>query len=283
MTIYYINADSGDDGTGDGSSGNPWETLAHAITNSAANDTITCQDATASYSFINQSIVDRTIEGETQGEVVFDGAGGDVGWNLAGTITMENIIFQNITITTTAKAVLERHNTIAIVLTLENCIFKEIQVVTITGHGGIVGTHQGGSGADSITITACLFNDIVQIDASSNGAIVAWRHSGPTTLSFNNCVVYCKTSGTTQLETILFFTGVSMTLELKNNIISNETGGTVNFGFGVATITNNCFYNITGVPAGTGNITLDPFFVDSQNSNFNLRPASPCVDTGVLI
>jgi hypothetical protein len=30
-------------------------------------------------------------------------------------------------------------------------------------------------------------------------------------------------------------------------------------------------------------ITTDPLFVDAANSNFNLRPTSPCIDTGVII
>lgn len=41
------------------------------------------------------------------------------------------------------------------------------------------------------------------------------------------------------------------------------------------------FYN-TGftAPAGTGNISADPLFVDSTNDNFHLQNGSPCIDTG---
>lgn len=41
-TSYYVNSTTGDDGTGDGSIGNPWATITTAITNTVAGDTINC-------------------------------------------------------------------------------------------------------------------------------------------------------------------------------------------------------------------------------------------------
>ena len=62
-----------------------------------------------------------------------------------------------------------------------------------------------------------------------------------------------------------------------NNEIKNGDGtdGT--------TATYTDFYQVTSAPSGIGNITSDPLFVDAANGNFNLRPASPCIDTGTLI
>ena len=46
MATYYINADTGDDTTGDGSSALPWATLSKGITGSASGDTIFAQNST---------------------------------------------------------------------------------------------------------------------------------------------------------------------------------------------------------------------------------------------
>jgi hypothetical protein len=110
---------------------------------------------------------------------------------------------------------------------------------------------------------------------------------GTVTLTFNNNTYY--NTGAYAL-TINQATGdADTTLVYKNNIFYKDTVG------GVAALTintptscpftyqNNCAYNCTAVPTGTGNITTDPLFVDLTNSNFNLRPTSPCIDGGVLI
>ena len=49
--IYYLNADTGDDSTGDGSSSTPWLTISKAHTEASSGDTIICQDSTAEYAF----------------------------------------------------------------------------------------------------------------------------------------------------------------------------------------------------------------------------------------
>jgi hypothetical protein len=40
------------------------------------------------------------------------------------------------------------------------------------------------------------------------------------------------------------------------------------------------FSNVQGGFPGTGNIDLDPLFVDARAGNFHLRPSSPCIDAG---
>ena len=75
----------------------------------------------------------------------------------------------------------------------------------------------------------------------------------------------------------------TVTLTWKNNIIYSSTSipfySSANQ-FNTNNISHSCNYNITSVPAGTGNITSDPLFVDAPNNNFNLRQTSPCIGTG---
>ena len=83
MATYYINADTGNDSTGDGSSGSPWLLLSKAHTEAASGDTIICQDSTATYAFTNQIFTkDLTVEGEQvdASGAVFDGNNAEVYW-----------------------------------------------------------------------------------------------------------------------------------------------------------------------------------------------------------
>lgn len=42
----------------------------------------------------------------------------------------------------------------------------------------------------------------------------------------------------------------------------------------------NCFFSAGNVPAGTGNISSDPLFVNAAGADFNLQGGSPCINTG---
>jgi len=65
MPTYYINADTGNDSTGTGTSGAPWKTISKAHTSAAAGDTIICQDSVAAYTWGNQTFTKGlTIQGQ---------------------------------------------------------------------------------------------------------------------------------------------------------------------------------------------------------------------------
>ncbi len=68
---------------------------------------------------------------------------------------------------------------------------------------------------------------------------------------------------------------VTKAMTASNNIVYLRTGGT-----GIISNTNCSwtYSDVQGGPAGTGNIDMDPLFVDSNNVNFHLLPTSPCRD-----
>ena len=75
------------------------------------------------------------------------------------------------------------------------------------------------------------------------------------------------------------------TPSLYNNLIAFNSSGIYRYTSGTATLRNNCVYNpsganYTGISAGTGDISLDPLFVNSANGNYHLSIGSPCINAG---
>lgn len=155
----------------------------------------------------------------------------------------------------------------AAVWTFANCILKNMQISS----GNSL---WDGTSAASLIFSYCAFDDIYAADATTSfGRII------PPTMT--GCSISFRTTSPGAVRYI--FNGITGGA-LKNCIIRNSTGGTVTWNNGTVTTTATyCdFYNITSSPAGTGNITSDPLFVDESNSNLLLRPTSPCIDTGVI-
>lgn len=75
-------------------------------------------------------------------------------------------------------------------------------------------------------------------------------------------------------------------IAIQNSIITSNTGGGIlkSLNSGVTSdytdVWNNSSYDYSGLSAGTHDISADPKFVDAANSNYRLRPDSPCIDNG---
>lgn len=289
MATWYINADTGNDTTGDGSSGNPWLTISKAHTEASADDTVVCQDSTATFTWTTQVFTKNlTVQGEQDDAsgAVFDGAAASFRWDIgANTITIEKITFQN------AASVATERGTFTLVpntvLVMTACIFDGIITPTSGVDAGLIGTLSGEIDITSVTITNCLFNDCV---GNNVGGTMFHQRAGPATTAWviTGCTIYQKNTVNQHSRILgLINANISVTTTVKNCIFANATGNTVDWNHAsssaVETHTNNCDFNITGPPAGTGNITSDPLLVDPDNDNFNIRPASPCIDSGVLI
>ena len=104
MPTIYLNADTGNDLTGDGTEALPFETIAKGHTEAAEGDTIILQDSVASYLFATLTITKALIiEGENPETRVFNGKGAVVDaaftpirfWGFPGdkTVTIKNLTF----------------------------------------------------------------------------------------------------------------------------------------------------------------------------------------------
>lgn len=289
---YYLNADTGNDSTGDGSSSSPWLTLSKAHTSASDGDTIICQESTATYSFVNQIFTkDLKVEGvnDDASGVVFDGGGIASRWyaNRSTTVAYEvrKITFQNIQ---TPGAGQYMCIIGCMHLVAENNVFRNIKSGSSngsTGSAGIVGTeYLSGANDHAVLIQNNLFYDLnggnttLYISLHTNGGndtgYVYW---------YGNTVIATNTYTTPNFFVVS--TIGSLDFQIKNNVFYTDSsvamvasGSALNGYFD-----NNLTFNCTNVPTGTDNITDDPLFVDAPNDNYNLRPTSPCFKAGVLV
>lgn len=298
MATYYCNADIGDDGTGDGSSGNPWLLLQTAYTAASNGDTIVLQDSIASFTISGSLTIakDLTIQGEQDdgSGAVFDRLGFAVANNKglfycgnAKTITLEKFTVKDGSCYQSASGLggcfmMYEPNT---TLNINKVVVNGWDVWGYYHLAGLVTFINGGVAAPStVNITDCLFYNLF---TSQNSITPNWdnwgvftNRDGGSTINLTGTTVYMKPSHTVQATAnIIKMDAGSSTVK---NCIFVDPDGVIDYKGGTVTTTYSCGYNFVSAPTGTGVITTDPLFVDPANFNFKLRSSSPCKDTGTL-
>ena len=296
MTTYYINADTGNDSTGDGSITTPWLLLSKAHTEAASGDTIICQDSTATYTFATINFTKSlTIQGEQSDAsgAVFDGGGATVLWKV--TASNVSLIIQKITIQNIAVAL---NNALigmgvtsgdSITIQLDNCIVHNITFSgTSTRPSVILGCSPGYYYGTSITWN-CNNTLIYDINAE-NAADTAIFGSNRLTdnncsVNINNCTIVVDSSTTPLSGLVCGGYNSAVPMNIINSIFADVNGGALSF-IGTRAITPVVTYSdlyASSPTTGAGVITSDPLFVDPDNNNYYLRPSSPCFNTGILL
>ncbi len=287
MATYYINADTGNDTTGDGSSSNPWLTILHAYGQASTGDEIYAQNSTNAYAW--EAIVfgkNITFIGESAENVVFDATGqsliqkGIFTYQTQGTYLLKNITFTGFTTSTNQDGGIHIFNPSTI--NIENCIFTGNN---ITAQPAGILVFRNTSENSVVNITSCLF-----YDNNGNGvnSMIGNAESTAPTVNFISSTIYLDgPAGEEMRYLVRGYGGTDINIVFKNSILSNEQGTTFNM-FNNANLGNHnetysCFYNISDSVSGTGVITSDPLFIDAVNNNYNLSPSSPCIDAGTLI
>lgn len=269
MATYYINADTGNDTTGSGTSVAPWKTITKALTAATTNDTIFFQRATAVYPWSGTpTIVPITFTCTTLGDAVIDG--GSVNFTFFmntgnGTWNFTNMIWQNFG----ANADFSYLQSINSTLNFTNNIFR-----TFVSSGPFNGAAASGT---TLNFLGCLFYGFSYVSAFFPGVI----RDACANLNVTNCTYFCSAAAVNALK--FLYTNGSMNVVLKNNIFYNTNSVGFNTGGTFTGSTNNDIFGFSSPPSMTNTITSDPLFVDAANANFNLRPTSPCIDAGVII
>jgi len=271
MATYYINADTGDDTTGDGSQGNPWLTINHAVDQIADEEeaTIFAQNATAVYTFSGLNFKNRVdkIQGESTSGVVFDANNVDnVYWYNMNTI--EQCTFINARMIGNYKGMFQGS------FTISNCIFHDIY--SNSNRSGIA------QGSGTHTFISCIFYNYTNV--AGLGGFFGRNDGQIVYTNLYNCVFYLNQ----QVTSLWGNANGDNTNALKNTIIYNDTAYDCVLSMDTTTMDYCCYYaastgEFSNIPSGTGNINQDPMLVDPANFNFNLSPSSPCIDAGTLI
>lgn len=283
---YYINADTGNNSTGNGTSGNPWLTIAKAVSSSSTGDTINLQTAVATYPY--SSWDGRNLVGAGISNSIVDCGGSATVMTYATDTSMSNLTFQNVA--GTPYIFVTQANSIT--FTATNIKFTNIQLdISNESQTGIWRNRAGNGTAytgGTCVITACVFNDITGSGSATHGGIfkvanASWAYQ------VINCTIYINTGGVNTLPDVFHsYDGGTATALIKNTIVLNTSGNTVSLfttqfsGAFTKSGSNNAYYtNISNQYLGGNDVTADPKLVDPANGNFNLRPSSPCKNTGI--
>lgn len=313
MADIYLNADTGDDTTGDGSEGNPYRDLPKGFDESNPGDTIILQDAVLEYTFDTRFFTDITLRGEEigtrtirvgqgPGSVINGGNAGNFNprWEFDGSITMELIRFTNITsfpgLTNIAMFNWGNNNNDT-TLVVDRCVFDNCRFSSNATRGGMFSAQNliTGSIELHVTFTGCEFNDIRKGSAVPTNVVVmigARGSNADSTVTIRNCTIYQLTGGGEHVPTLFRSQGGLADWDVRNVIFNNASAINVtifNEAQGVDTVVdfNNIYpiadYTIGGGYTNPNGTNFDPQFVDAGNGDFNLHPASPVRFTGTLL
>lgn len=295
MANIYINT-TGNDTTGNGTEGNPYLTMAKAYAVLTSGDTVYVASSTSTYTWASISITKSfTVQGTTTNPAnhVFDGATGNVAWNITSTsttVTKKYLTFRRAGMPD-REGIFAIHNNSSncngSAFYATNCIIHTITCSQTDWGGGIWTQGYQASSNCIIDVRNCLFYNLSRNTSGTVLCIVgAYSSTGINVYLYNN-IIYLTTGITYPLIRMFSMAVAQGTLYYKNNIIMDPSlaGTMATTGTGSFSTINKGYNDFYGVvnDGGTGTITSNPLFVDVASSNYNLRPSSPCIDTGVAI
>lgn len=257
----------------------PWATPGKVQTSAANGDTVIM--AAGTYTFASITFTKNfTFQAASGAAVILDAGGADVTWRIgSATVTsfsVTGLTFQNAAV---SNMMFDFTYAASSVFTATNCKFLNN---TLKADYKALFSNTDNPTTMTLNFTNCLF--------SGNVCNASYVHTGlfgevavSATYNLTGCTIDIPASAN-PLQKIFLKQNV-LNLTVKNTIIRNSSGATVTWSSGTLTSTTvsySDFYLVTSSPSGTGIITSDPLFCDIANSNFNLRPTSPCLDTGSL-
>lgn len=286
MADYYLNADTGNDTTGDGSYSLPWLTIALSKAKIAINDALILQDSTAHYAFTASSMVANiTIKGESYGGAVLDGQSvANSRWTIYGiTLNLENLDITGMLVNSGYGSFMALNT--GTVLNIINCRLYGITLDRSSGINGPGFFYSGGSPAPSINIYGTIIYDNSWLLAA-NG-IFSTSNVTAMNVTINNSIIHFNSvSGEESATLISNYNSGIIDFSFVNSIIYNTQAVSVNLrttATGTSTADYTCISGtFTSEPTGTANVLSDPLFLDDANGDYRLSSTSPCINAGLM-
>lgn len=297
MATVYVNWDTGNDSTGDGTEGNPYKSINKAVTVAVkGTDTILSASSTSGQGWTNGTnwggflIKGADIPNlQNNTYTMLDGSGtntGRIDVDGAFDSTFENLYFKDAIPGTTLFDYTDSSGDVTI--TFRNCIFENILIATNNNsRNGLLGKYTSGApGADSITVVwdNCTFIDIA--GNVTGGWIMNTAMTTPIFTTFRNCSFQFNSSISVPLYSIVDGSiNYDYFVRFYNCIINNEHATELDVYRGAdqdyLVFKNNCYQNVD-ISNGdnANNVEADPLFLDSANKNFRLKTGSPARNIG---
>lgn len=283
MATWYISP-TGNDSTGNGSSGSPWSTIAktQSSTSTATGDTVYMASGTYAMASDNFNKGLSYISSTPLGAIV-DGSSGNYAWTVTGNVTVSftDVKIKSVTRTAGDNFIFGASNGVTGYWVFTRCYFKDLKFSRKLLTSGYATSVSG------YTLQNCILDNVWQTaDGDYQGFFGCGGGGTVTTANIYNNIIYIPNWDANGNSSLFNNTTTTVTYNLKNNIIYNTSGKTIAYRSltnGTFNLYNNDAYLITSFPAANSNITSDPLFVDYVNGNFNLRPTSPCRANGVSV
>jgi len=303
MALVYINADTGNDSTGDGSSGLPYLTIDKGLTTMSTGDTVYLENATATYAIASTThriltLASITVQGESKTGVVLDGAGiGPTGSNhvwklntLGMAVVWKDITIQNFDHGTNGAEPMWKLSKNNITLLLQNIIFKDFIISSNYDLGGLASFDNSTlANGSTITVKNC---DVLDWEFDSGytpasgwgqSSLFGNRQASTAGYVIQGTTIRPKDADNAGVGARIVGSTVG-TSTIKNSIFQTDSASNLKAEHGNGTLSYSCFHDTADTPTGTGVITTDPLFVDVANGNVDLQPGSPAGwGTGVLV
>ena len=225
-----------------------------ALNDATAGDTIILPAGTYSDVSINWPAVNNiTLSGEGTGKTTIEGIGTGSIVSIGGVnATIEGITFKGGGGTQPGAISVEGGS-----ITVNNCEFIDLGASSV---------------GSTLVIRNCLWRDC---SGSGNGGAV--HGDSDSVISVINSTLYGNSSSGTGGALYIDAGGI---LNITNSILWNNSPNQIDGG---GTKNVNCSDIQGGWPSGTGNISSEPRFVATLESNFRLQSSSPCIDMATAV
>jgi len=302
MPTYYINADTGNDTTGDGSALLPWETLDKANQSTVDGDTVVLQNSVATYELpatytLNHGLSFVGLSDDASGAQVTKSTGTariDI-FATTTTVSFEKITFRDMITSNNYSggvgAPFIQLSAPFITLNVDQCRFTRITAPSSFGIGGMISCRNGNNAPNAVmNITNNLFIEPKEglgappSGATASPAIAGCRQALNVSINILDNSIYLATGH--QFGVLYYHDGLTGAIIEKGNLVK-DSGVVVGHSHIRATNTQESAENhhngVTNLPAivtgDSTNLTDDPLWVDEANHNFNLAPGSTAIDS----